>query len=177
MADDDEVPEIETGGGGSSKTQEAEIREVRSENASYRVRGLIVNVYTSNPFYNRCTECGTSVKEDEGGDFMCEEHGEVEEPDKALAVSAVIDDGTDNIRTVFFRELARELLEIGEEVEEEGNESTVEEAGENALGKELEVEGRTRYNDYFGQLEIIANEIKNIDSKQELEELLEVMEA
>ncbi len=175
MADDDEVPEVESPG--TSETQEADLREVKSEGASYRIKGMVVNVYTSNPFYNRCPECGTSVREDDDGDFTCEDHGEVKAPDKALAVSAVIDDGTANMRAVFFRDLARELLEIGEEVEEEGDTSAVEEAAESALGKELELEGRTRYNDYFGRLEIIANEVKNVDAKQELEDLLEIMEA
>lgn len=177
MADDDEVPEIDSSGGGSGETKEVSIREVKSENATYRINGLLVNIYTSNPFYNRCPECGTSVREDDDGNILCEDHGEIEEPDKALAVSAVIDDGTGNIRVVFFRDLAREMLGVDEEVEEEGDVEAVEDAAEDAIGKELEIEGRTRYNDYFGRLEMIANEMDEVDPEQELENLMETMEA
>lgn len=177
MADDDEVPEIDTTGGSTGETEEASIREVKSENTSYRVKGLLVNIYTSNPFYNRCPECGTSIREDDDGEMVCEDHGEIDEPDKALAVSAVIDDGTGNIRAVFFRDLAREMLGVDEEVEEEGDVEAVEEAASDAVGKELVIEGRTRYNDYFGRLEMIANEMDEVDVEQEIENLMETMEA
>lgn len=177
MADDDEVPEVETSGGEPTRTQDVEIREVRSENTSYQVKGLVMNIYTSNPFYNRCPECGTSVRENDDGEYHCEEHGEVEEPEKALAISAVIDDGTDNIRAVFFREMARDLLGVDEEVEEDGDVQAVEKAAAEAIGQELAIKGRTRYNDYFGRLEIIANDMQEVDADQEIEKLMELMEA
>lgn len=173
MADEDEVPEVETR---DTSTTEASIREVRSENASYSVKGMVMNVYTSNPFYSTCPECETTVREDDDGNFVCEDHGEVE-PDKKLAISAVLDDGTGNIRSVFFRDQARALLDIDEEVEKEGDVSAVEDAAEEALGKELRIEGRTRYNDYFGTLEIIVNEMESVDVEEELEQLVELMEA
>ncbi len=176
MADDDEVPEVEASDG-SSSTTEADIREVRSENASYRINGMLVNIYTSNPFYNRCPECGNSVREDDSGDYQCQDHGEIEDPDKALAVSAVIDDGTGNIRAVFFREQAREMLEVDEEVEEDGDITAVEKAAAKAIGKELEIEGRARYNDYFGRLEILVNELEEIDPEEEIQKLVSQMEA
>lgn len=177
MAEEDEVPEVETSSGEPSTTTEASIREVRSENASYRITGMLVNVYTSNPFYSRCPECGNSVKEDESGSYQCQDHGEVEEPDKALAVSAVIDDGTGNIRVVFFREEAREMLEVEEDVEEEGDTNAVEKAAAKVIGKQLEIEGRARYNDYFGTLELLANEIREVEPEEEIEKLVDQMEA
>lgn len=177
MTDDDEVPEVDSSGGsGSMETEEADIRDVKSEGASYRVKGMLMNVYTSNPFYNRCPECGNSIREDDDGTIACPDHGEVE-PDKALAVSVVLDDGTGNIRVVFFRELARELLDIGEEVEKEGDVEAVEDAAEDVIGRELEIEGRARYNDYFGRLELIANGMDEVDVEQEIENLVETMEA
>ncbi|MFB6204268.1 MAG: hypothetical protein ABEJ75_01350 [Candidatus Nanohaloarchaea archaeon] len=174
MADDDEVPEVETGGGGS-ETSEVSIREVRNENTSYQVQGMLMAVYTSNPFYNICPECGTSVREDDDGKYVCKEHGEVE-PDKALAVSAVLDDGTGNLRVVFFRDQARELLDIDEDIEKEGEIEEVEKAAEDVLGTELSVEGRTRYNDYFGRIEMIANEIEEVVPEEQIEDMLELME-
>lgn len=176
MADDDEVPKVETGGG-SSETTEADIREVRSENTSYTVSGLLVNVYTSNPFYRVDPETGSTVREDDDGNFVTDDGEEVDEPESRLAISAVLDDGTGNLRTVFFGEEARKMLDIDEEAEKEGDQDAVEEAAKDAVGKELKVSGRTRYNDYFGTLEILANEIDELDTDEQLEELLELMEA
>ncbi|MFB6208846.1 MAG: DUF2240 family protein [Candidatus Nanohaloarchaea archaeon] len=174
MAEEDEVPEVESSG--SMDTTEADIREVRSENASYEVEGMIVDVYTSNPFYSTCPECGSTVRENDDGEFVCEEDGEVE-PDKALAVSAVIDDGTDNIRTVFFRDRARDLLGVEEKQEKEGDKEAVEKGAEETIGKKLRLEGRTRYNDYFGTLEILANGFEEIDTVDQIKEMLETLKA
>lgn len=173
MADEEDVPEVESRGSG---TTEAEIREVNDEGASYRVEGMLMAVYTSNPFYSVCPECGNTVRsEDDEDEYVCEDHGEVE-PDKALAISGVLDDGTGNIRAVFFRDQAREMLEVDEETEREGDIDAVEEAAEKATGKELAVEGRTRYNDYFGRIEIVVNSIDEVDPETQMEELLEVLQ-
>jgi acyl dehydratase len=91
MVDDDEVPEVESGGDGD--TSEVDIREVRSENANYQVEGMVMDIYTSNPFYSICPECGETVRENDDGEYICEDHGDVD-PDKTLAMSIVVDDGT-----------------------------------------------------------------------------------
>ncbi|MFB6145958.1 MAG: DUF2240 family protein [Candidatus Nanohaloarchaea archaeon] len=175
MVDDDEVPEVNTSSGGGATT-EADIREVVSEGTSYNVTGMVMQVYTSNPFYSICPECGATVREDDDGVYECEDDGEVE-PDKALALSAVIDDGTGNIRCVFFRDRAREILGVTEEEEKEGDKEAVEDAAEEAKGKEITVTGRTRYNDYFSTIEMIANEAKEVETEEQIEELLDIMEA
>jgi len=172
MADEDDIPEVKD----PNEAQKADINEVSDEGATYQIRGMVLNVYTSNPFYTTCPECDSSVREDDDGNYICEEDGEVE-PNKALAISAVIDDGTDSIRGVFFREQARDLLDIDEETELDGDIDAVEEAAENATGKEVEIEGRTRYNDYFGRIEVIANSYDVLDTEKELEQLLDIMEA
>ena len=173
MADEDEVPEVEEKGG---DTSEVDIRKVRSENANYRIEGMIMDVYTSNPFYSTCPECGDTVRENDDGDYVCEEHGDVE-PDKALAMSIVVDDGTGNIRAVMFRDRARELLDIDEETEKEGDIDAVEKAAAEVIGDRIQVTGRARYNDYFGTLELIANSFEEVDTEEELEEMIDVLEA
>ncbi len=176
MADEDDVPEVETGGEDTTTT-EATVREVDSENASYRIKGMLMAVYTSNPFYRVDPETGATVSETEDGDYVTKDGKEVEEPENRLAVSGVIDDGTGNIRCVFFRDQARDLLDIDEEVVEEGDIDVIEDAAEDIIGTELEIEGRARYNDYFGRLEMIVNEKKQVGPDEELEEILELMEA
>ncbi|PSH01308.1 MAG: hypothetical protein BRC26_03815 [Nanohaloarchaea archaeon QH_8_44_6] len=174
MMDDDEVPEVETQG--VSEKTEASIREVRSKNAEYSVRGMIMDVYTSSPFYSKCPECGNTVREDDNGEYICEEHGEVE-PDKALAMSIVLDDGTGNTRVVMFGDRARELLDIDEETEKEGDIEAVEKAAADVIGRRIELEGRARHNDYFGTLELIANSFEEIEAEEELDQIIEMFEA
>jgi len=174
MIDDDEVPEVETER--VSEKTEASIREVRSKNAEYSVRGMIMDVYTSSPFYSKCPECGNTVREDDDGEYVCEEHGEVE-PDKALAMSIVLDDGTGNTRVVMFGDRARELLDIDEETEKEGDIEAVEKAAADVIGRRIELEGRARHNDYFGTLELIANSFEEIEAEEELEQIIEMFEA
>lgn len=173
MAEDDEVPEVESQGGEASKV---DIREIKTKNSTYEIEGMVMDIYTSNPFYSMCPECGETVRENDDGEYVCDEHGEVE-PDKALAMSIVVDDGTGNIRVVMFRDRARELLDVDEETETSGDIDTIETAAADAIGEKIQVTGRTRYNDYFGTLEIIANSFTEVDTEDELEEMIEMLEA
>ncbi|MBC5792879.1 MAG: DUF2240 family protein [Nanohaloarchaea archaeon] len=171
--DDDEVPEVETGG--SSDTEKVDIREIQSEGASYEVKGMIMDVYTSSPFYRVDPETGDTVRENDDGELVTDEGKEVEEPDHRLALSCVVDDGTGNTRVVLFGDQARKLLEIDEETERDGDLKAVENAATDAVGKEVRISGRTRYNDYFGTLELIGNEYEEIEPEDEIEELVEVL--
>lgn len=175
MADEDEVPEVQTRGGG--ETSQVDIREIVSENASYEISGMVMDVYTSNPFYRVDPESGDTVREDDDGNYVTDDGEEVEEPENRLAISCVVDDGTDNIRVVLFRDQARKLLEIEEETEKEGDKDAVEDAAEEVIGKQIRVEGRARYNDYFGTIELLGNEFEELETDGQIEELLEIMEA
>jgi DNA/RNA endonuclease YhcR with UshA esterase domain len=177
MADEDEVPEVDEETRQANTTTESSIRDVRSENSSYKVKGMLMAMYTNNPFYRVDPESGDTVRENDDGEFVTDEGKEVEEPNHRLAVSGVIDDGTGNMRAVFFGDTARELLGMSEEEEEDGDMDAVEDGVEEAIGKEIAVEGRTRHNDYFDSLEILVNDIEQIDIEQNIEELLEVLEA
>ena len=72
------------------------------------IKGCIVQVYKKKPYYEVCPQCGSRVEESRKK-FVCKEHGEVE-PSLNLLVSGVIDDGTGNIRVVFFRDHAERLF-------------------------------------------------------------------
>lgn len=177
MADEDEVPEVDEETRQANTTTESSIRDVRSENSSYKVKGMLMAMYTNNPFYRVDPETGDTVRENDDGDLVTDEGKEVEEPDHRLAVSGVIDDGTGNMRVVFFGDNARELLGMTEEEEKDGDMDAVEDGVETAIGKEIAVEGRTRHNDYFDSIEILVNNIEQINLEENIEELLEVLEA
>jgi replication factor A1 len=173
MAEEDEVPEVES----SSDMSEVPIREVNAEGNSYEIRGMLMKFYTSNPFYRVHPETGDTVREDEDGNYVTDDGEEVEEPEGRLALSGVLDDGTETMRVVFFGDQARKVLGVDEEVEKDMDQEAIEEAAEEAAGKQLLVGGRTRYNDYFDRLELMANTVEEVDTKDEIERMLEIMEA
>jgi replication factor A1 len=174
MADDQEQFEnIEN----EASTTEVAVSEINAEGSSYRTKGMIMQVYTSNPFYRVDPDTGDTVREDDDGNFVTDDGDEIEDPEGRLAVSGVIDDGTENIRCVFFGEQAREMLDVDEETEKDMEVDAVEDAAEKVRGKEVEVEGRTRYNDYFGRIELLVNEMNEIEAEDEIENMLDILEA
>ena len=175
MADQDEVPEIKQNT--QSTATEATIKEIQTENSQFQTTGMIMALYTSSPFYKIDPETGDTVRENDDGDLVTDDGKEVENPDHRLALSGVIDDGTDNIRCVFFGEQARQILEIDEETEKEGDLKKVEEQVDQAIGKEIQVKGNTRHNDYFSQIELLVNQVKELETQQQIEKLLEQLEA
>ncbi len=176
IADEDEVPEVSSGSS-SNSASEVPISEVATENAQFKVNGMLVAMYPSNPFYRVDPETGDTVRENDDGEYVTDEGKEVEDPDHKLAISGVLDDGTGTVRCVFFGEQARKVLEIDEETEKQGDQDRVEQASEKVVGKELEVEGRTGYNDYFDQIEIMVNNVEQTDVKNQIEDLVNILEA
>lgn len=163
---DEDIGEIVTepgqvGSRGSAK--EVSVREVRQSGQNYRIKGCLVQLYTKNARYHSCPKCNKKVKK-EDDTWVCDEHGEIE-PKQSLVISGIVDDGTDNIRCVFFRKRASKLLDL----EEEGD---VDQAADKALGKIVGVQGRAKYNDFFDALELVANQVSFPDVKAEIKTLL-----
>ena len=158
----------------SNTAQRVKISDVQEGFAE--IRGAIVNFVGDGSFYEVCPKCNKKVYNN-----SCNEHGEVD-PKHALVVSALLDDGTDNIRVVFFRKQAEKL--IGSESEElyslgESNNDLsygIKEAQKELLGKDLVVEGRVSNNDYSGELEMIARRISFTNPSTEAKKLASQLE-
>lgn len=132
------------------------------------IKGILVKVFESKSFFKTCPECGERVEE------KCEEH---DQSQANLVVTGVIDDGTENIRCVFFREQAEKLLGLStEEVWEITNEgetmSKLYEKYEDIIGDSYYLEGRSKRNDYFERTEFIVNSIEKLDPKKEAVKIL-----
>ncbi|MDY6768761.1 MAG: OB-fold nucleic acid binding domain-containing protein [Candidatus Nanohaloarchaea archaeon] len=168
MLDDDigDVAEASAGGGDSSYRR-ARTTEVLNENVNYEVQGTLVELYTDEPFYKACPECQKKVEE-RGDGYECDEHGEVT-PEDNLILSAIIDDGYGNLRTVFFRDRAENLLQA-EDVD--GDVELVQRRAEDVKGEEIVVRGQSRYNDFFNRTELIGNEVMFKDDEDLLEETI-----
>ncbi len=179
--------EIRLGRRGSiAKTEdagfEAVIYERHSERSSiselregfYRsVRAPLIQVFESNVFYEICPECKKRLKETETC-FVCGEHGEVE-PSYGMIISGIIDDGTGNMRAVFFGETAEKLTGMPlSEAKKLFDRKKKTEAVLSLipLGKEFIFEGTVRRNTFFDRLEFIINSVKSVDVKQEIEMMM-----
>ncbi len=151
------------------KKSDASISKIR-EGGTYDVRAAILHVFDSSPFYEVCPQCSARIRMPE---FKCAEHGEVR-PAYAMVVSGVIDDGTANMRIVFFRDSAEKVLGM-KTLEALTNKSTLFENMEN-LGREFTFSGRVRKNQLFERLEFITSDFRQINPAEEARRILKEFE-
>jgi ssDNA-binding replication factor A large subunit len=177
-----EAPETAAGEdtGPQRAPQEARRMQIAdmSPGASAIVRGCLMQIYRKRPYFDVCPQCGKSVQE-ENGSYKCREHGTVQ-PTFSLLLSGVIDDGTANIRVVFFRDQAEKVFgrsanEVKEAFEKEGPEKFWE--GFENLGKEFVVTGRTKISDFTKEQEMLANDVADVNAKEEAQSILKELGA
>ncbi|MEM5853148.1 MAG: hypothetical protein QXG39_07920 [Candidatus Aenigmatarchaeota archaeon] len=137
--------------------------------------GTVVHVFRGKFFFEICPECkNTLVKET--GRLVCPQHGDVE-PTKALVITVIVDDGTANIRAVFFREQAEKILQLSaKELEEMEDEERYELIKEKLLGRELQLTGKVKKNIVFGRVEFIVDQAKDLNVLEESKRLVEELE-
>ncbi len=119
------------------------------ENDFPEIRGAVVS--TSEKEFVTCPQCGAKLEEINGSQ-VCKDHGKVE-PKKNLILRGYLDDGTSAFRFVSFRETAEKIK------------------NENLVGKERLFMGRVKKNEYFGDLEMIVNQVKEMNVEEEIEKL------
>ena len=140
------------------------------ENVFAEVKGCLVSVFNRDPLYAVCPDCNGRVEKIEDK-FSCQMHGEIE-PKYNLILSGVLDDGTENIRVVFFKELAEKVFgKKTEELQRKRIDDIYKEF--KGLGKDLIIRGKVRKNSYSNEKELIAAEVEPVDAKKECELLLE----
>ena len=167
---DTQIPEIKDIKGDFDTVNVKNIRDLREGEYS-EVRASLVQVYRRNPFFEVCPTCESRLGKEEDV-WKCKDHGNVE-PKYNLVLSGVIDDGSGNIRVVFFRDLAEKVF--GKDTEElkkvaSGDQLNVYENLH--LGEEFIIRGRVKKNQFTERMEFIANEIESVDPKGEAEKLL-----
>lgn len=158
----------------AKKEQHAERSEIISiqESRPYEIRAAIMQVFETNIFYEICPQCGARVKADESLNFSCVAHGAVE-PDYNILISGVLDDGTENIRAVFFGEAAESFVGLKKKEAKKLHDIKGAQAliAKMPLGVEMLFIGRTKRNNIFNRLEFIVNDVKKIDVLKEIEML------
>ncbi|MBI2670988.1 hypothetical protein HYX18_03360 [Candidatus Woesearchaeota archaeon] len=137
------------------------------ENEIADINGTIVQVFEPR-FYTACPECNKKA-EMTNGVFLCNEHGSVLARETPI-VNFFLDDGTDNIRVVCFREIANKVLNNNfAKIRENPSEFDI--IKNDILGRQVKVTGRVNKNAMFDRLELTAQNIEELDPKQLIEEL------
>ena len=123
-----------------------------AEGNNIELLGTIVQVFEPR-FYEVCPNCNKRAKQTENG-FECKDHGKVT-PAYSAVFNIYLDDGTGNIRAVFFKNQADKL--IGKDILQfKDNPATFETVKNELLGKIIKTVGRVTKNDMFDRLEFIA---------------------
>ncbi len=136
------------------------------------LRACVVQIFESISFYDVCSQCGVRMKE-----TGCEEHGNIE-PKHGVVISGIIDDGTENMRAVFFGENAERIIRMKTEEARSVLMRKFDKAAvlqKVLLGEELIIEGTVKRNKMFDRLEFVVSNIKDVDIKTEIESIMDRM--
>ncbi len=147
------------------KSDRKKIKELNEVDEA-ELLGTIVQVFDLK-FYEICPRCNKRAKPSVDL-FVCSEHGNVI-PAYSYVLNSVLDDGTETIRCVFFRNHVERLLSMSQEQLLKFRQEPAEfEAVKNELlGTIIKVNGRTNKNTMFNRIEFVAN---NVDPKPNPEE-------
>ena len=134
------------------------------------VRAFVVQSFEPRFFYV-CPECSKKVVSGAEG-FICAEHGKVNAEKRAL-INIVIDDGSENIRAVFFREQLEQLVKkTPEEMNMIRKSPEAFVAVKNSLlGDMIKIQAKVTKNQMFERLELIAQRVEIPNPKAEIERL------
>jgi ssDNA-binding replication factor A large subunit len=154
------------------KAERSSIADLR-EGQFKEIKIAVVQVFEGNVFYEVCPECKARLKEET--DFKCEEHGEVN-PEYGMILSCIVDDGSGNIRAVLFNEQAEKLLGMTKNDAKKlfDRKKKLSAVLENVpLGKDIIFAGKVRRNNFFDRLEFVVNDVRTMDTKKEIDMMME----
>jgi len=155
------------------KASRKSIKELGENDDNVELLGTVVQVFEPR-FFEVCPECNKRARPSEDG-FVCETHNKVD-PQYSYVLNAVLDDGTETIRAVFFRQQALRLLGKTEQemLVYKDNLEAFNQVKTDMLGAFVKIIGRTTKNTMFDRLEFMANLVfTDVDPKQEIKQLQE----
>ena len=142
------------------------IKDLNENDNEVELLGTIVQVFDIR-FYEVCPKCGKRARQSVDL-YACSEHGNVI-PAYGYVLNSVLDDGTETIRCVFFRNQVERLLSMSQQqlLNFKNSPAEFEAAKNELLGTIIKVNGRTNKNSLFNRLEFVVN---NVDIKPNPEE-------
>jgi len=143
-----------------------------TEGIKSEIMGVVVQMFEPR-FYEVCPECGKRIKE-LNEEFNCDAHGKVE-PAFGYVLNFVLDDGTENIRIVCFRDKAESALKVDSAgiLKMKDDINVFDEAKNKVLGTQIVVKGRVVKNAMFDRLEVMCDEVSKPDADEELKRVNE----
>ena len=167
-------PKGETVGDVASELKSGNRKEIKNLNENdneVELLGTIVQVFDLR-FYEICPRCSKRAKPSTDF-FACNEHGNVI-PAYAYVLNVVLDDGTETIRCVFFRNQLDRLLNLNQEqiLKFKSEPADFEAVKNNLLGTIVKLNGRVNKNSLFNRLEFISQNVDiNPNPEEELKRL------
>ncbi len=139
----------------SSSPIRKKIQELTEKDDNIELLGTIVQVFEPR-FFEICPQCNRRAKP-EDGKFNCVVHGAVD-PKYSYVMNLSLDDGSDNIRVVCFKNQASKLLgKTDEEMQlYRENPAKFDEIKNDMLGNIVKLVGRVTKNEMFDRLEFIS---------------------
>ena len=161
---------IDVKGEPSYEFEKKAIRELNLGDTSVGVFGTVVQIFEPR-FYESCSLCGKKL-ESVGEQASCREHGKVVQ-ELVPIVNFFIDDGTDSVRAVAFRQQALFLLNTTKEdlLNTRENLQELAKLRDAVLGKQLLFIGRIIKNDFFGRNEMMIQRIIEVTPEDLINEL------
>ena len=138
------------------------------EGQKVEVLGTIVQMFEPR-YFELCPDCMKRARPKEEG-FFCEIHGKVQEPKISYVFNAVIDDGTDNIRIVLYKQQAEEFFGKTEQeiLSAKGDAQKIEALKSEVFGTTVKICGRIQTNPLFDRQELVAQSVsREINLEQE----------
>lgn len=147
------------------------IADLKDTDSSVELLGTIVQVFDLR-FFEVCPQCNKRVKQKESG-FECDEHKHIT-PQYSYVLNAYLDDGTGNMRCIFFRNQANNLLKLSEidVLIFKDALPAFEKVKMDLLGEQIKVMGRCQRNTMFDRLEFVAQQVyRDVNPEEELQRL------
>jgi len=144
----------------SSSVSRKNIKDIKDVDDIVEVLGNVVQVFEPR-FFEVCPQCGKRAKMSENS-YVCASH-QVITPVYSYVMNAIVDDGTDTIRCVFFRQNADNLLKVsaGQMLQFKDNPEVFGEVKSNLQGTIVKLRGRVNKNQMFDRNELV---IEDVDS-------------
>ena len=150
-----------------------EIKELNENDNEVELLGTIVQVFDIK-FYEVCPKCGKRARQSVDL-FTCAEHGNVI-PAYSYVLNSVLDDGTETVRCVFFRNQVERLLNLNQEqlLRFKSEPAEFEAVKNELLGTIVKLNGRANNNSLFNRLEFV---VQQVDTKPNPEEELKRLQS
>ncbi len=148
------------------------IEQLQENDNNVEILGTIVQTFEPR-YFEICPFCSKRTRISGATEFICEEHGKIT-PKYSYVLNAVIDDGSGNIRTVFFKNQADNLTGKSENemILLRDNNEKIEELKHQLLGEIVKIVGRAVKNTMFDRLEFVSQLVfRNPDPNEELKQI------